>query len=163
MFTMADIRNIAIQIEENGEAAYRRAAARSADPERARLFTWMADEERSHCEQFAALAINGPLTPEQAELEAMGRSLLQDIVRSQTFSLDGEQLDEATSLAQVLGQSIEFERDSIQFYEFLAGFLDDPAAVRQMETIIAQERNHVQQLDALRAASRSALQPSDRD
>ena len=68
MFTMVDIRNIAIQIEENGEAAYRRAAFRSTDPERARLFTWMADEERSHCVQFAALTLDGPLTPEQAEL-----------------------------------------------------------------------------------------------
>ncbi len=163
MFTMADIRTIAIQIEENGEAAYRQAAARSTDPERARLFTWMADEERRHCEQFAALTLDRPLTPEQAELEAMGRSLLQDIVRSQTFSLDGKQLDEAASLAQVLDQSIEFERDTIQFYEFLVSFLDDPAVIRQMETIIAQERGHVQQLDALRAARRPALQPGDRE
>ena len=162
MFTMVDIRNIAIQIEENGEAAYRRAAFRSTDPERARLFTWMADEERSHCVQFAALTLDGPLTPEQTELEAMGRSLLQDIVRSQTFSLDGAQLDEAASLAQVLDQSIEFERDTLQFYEFLAGFLDDPAAIRQMETIIAQERGHVQQLDALRALPQPALKADDR-
>lgn len=163
MFTMADIRTIAIQIEENGEAAYRRAAARSTDPERARLFTWMADEERSHCEQFAAMALGGPLTPEQAELEVMGRALLQDIVRSQTFSLDGDQLDEAAGMAEVLDQSLEFERDTIQFYEFLAGFLDDPAAIRQMETIIAQEQGHVRQLDALRAARRPALQPGGWD
>ena len=159
MFTMADIRNIAIQIEANGEKTYRRAAACATDPELRRLLAWMADEERSHGEQFAALAMEQPLNPEQAELEAMGRSLLQDIVRSQTFSLDGDQLAEATAMAEVLDQSIEFERDTIQFYEFLAGFLDDPEAVRQVETIIAQERNHVRQLDALLASRWPALQP----
>ena len=39
MFTLSDIRNIAVQIEENGEQTYRRAAERSVDPERKRLFT----------------------------------------------------------------------------------------------------------------------------
>ncbi len=152
MFTMADIRTIAMQIEENGEATYRRAAARSADPARAELFAWMADEERSHRDQFAALEFGGPSPPEQAELEAMGRSLLQDIVRSQTFSLDEEQLNEAASLGALLDQAIEFEQDTIRFYEFLAGFLDQPDAVARMEAIITQERRHARELKDLRTA-----------
>ena len=151
MFTLSDIRNIAVQIEENGEQTYRRAAERSVDPERKRLFTWMADEERGHAEEFAAIQADAPLTPEQAELEAMGRELLQDIVRSQTFSLQGRQLAEADDQEELIAQSIEFEQDTIDFYEFLASFLDDPRAVEQMRRIIDQEREHVRQLEAVRA------------
>ena len=81
----------------------------------------------------------------------MGRELLQDIVRSQTFSLKGRQLAEADDLEELIAQSIEFEQDTIDFYEFLASFLDDPRAVEQMRRIIDQEREHVRQLEAVRA------------
>jgi rubrerythrin len=87
---------------------------------------------------------------EQAELEAMGRSLLQDIVRSQTFSLEQQRLGQATSLEDLLLQSIEFETDTIGFYEFLAGFLDDPEAITLLNGIIEQERGHVRQLEQMR-------------
>ena len=156
MFTMTDIRSIAMQIEANGEETYRQAAARSRDPERRRLFVWMADEERNHREQFAKLAVDGALTPEQAELERMGRALLEDIVRSQTFSLDEDLLDEAAHFGALLDQAIEFEQDTIRFYEFLAGFLDGAAAAKQMETIINQEREHVRMLQQLHTTSRPA-------
>lgn len=151
MFTLKDIRSIAVQIEQNGEETYRRAAQRSTDPERKRLFTWMADEERGHAEQFAAIPADAPLTPEQAELEAMGRELLQEVVGNQTFSLQGRQLAEADDLEELIAQSIEFEQDTIDFYEFLVSFLDDPRAVEQMRRIIDQEREHVRQLEAVRA------------
>ena len=154
MFTLTDVRNIAVQIEQNGEGTYRRAASQARDPELARIFSWMADEEKHHGELFAAIVADRTLTAEQAELEAMGRSLLQDIVRSQTFSLDQQQLGQATSLEDVLVQSIEFEKDTIGFYEFFAGFLDDPEAKTQLNGIIEQERGHVRQLEQMRTKSK---------
>ena len=112
MFTLTDVRNIAVQIEQNGEETYRRAASQANDPELTRIFNWMADEEKHHGELFAAIIDNRTLTPEQEELETMGRSLLQDIVRSQTFSLDQQLLGQASSLEELLIQSIEFETDN---------------------------------------------------
>ena len=44
MFTVADIRNIAIQIEYNGEATYRRAAELADDMLIVQALLWMADE-----------------------------------------------------------------------------------------------------------------------
>ena len=150
MFTLTDVRNIAVQIEQNGEETYRRAAGQASDPELACMFNWMADEERHHGELFAAIIDKRSLTAEQAELEAMGRSLLQDIVRSQTFSLEQERLGQASSLEDLLVQSIDFEKDTIGFYEFLAGFLDDPEAIALLNGIIKQERGHVQRLEKMR-------------
>jgi rubrerythrin len=83
----------------------------------------------------------------------MGRSLLQDIVRSQTFSLDQQLLGQATSLEELLIQSIEFETDTIGFYEFLASFLDAPEAITQLNGIIEQERGHVRQLEQMRTTA----------
>lgn len=149
MFTLADVRNIAVQIEQNGEETYRRAAHQVSDPQLAQMLLWMAEEEKHHQEVFNSLIVNKPLTGEQAELEAVGRSLLQDIVRSQTFSLEQQQLGEALNLEELLNQSIEFETDTIGFYEFLAGFLDDAEAIAQMQGIIDQERGHVLQLEQI--------------
>ena len=46
MFTVADIREIAVQIEKNGEAAYRAAAQLISDSAVSEIFTWMAEEEQ---------------------------------------------------------------------------------------------------------------------
>jgi rubrerythrin len=150
MFTLTDVRNIAVQIEQNGEETYRRAAGQTKDPELARILSWMADEEKKHGVLFAAINADRTLTTEQAELEAMGRSLLQDIIRSQTFSLEQQRLGQATSLEDLLLQCIEFETDTIGFYEFLAGFLDDPEVITQLNGIIEQERGHIRQLEQMR-------------
>lgn len=157
MFTLADICNIAVQIEQNGEAAYRRAAEQVTEKELARTLCWLAEEERAHGELFAALAAGRTVTVEQAELEAMGRALLQDIVKNQTFSLEQRRLDEATTLAELLDQSIAFEQDTIQFYEFLTGFLDDSETASQIGSIIAQEKNHVRTLKAMRPSVKQPL------
>jgi len=149
MFTLADVRNIAVQIEKNGEEIYSKVASQVNAPEFKEIFTWMAEEEKRHAEVFRAIIAEQNLSGEQAELEAMGRSLLQDIVRSQTFSLDENQLAQAKSLEDLLAQSIEFEQDTIDFYRFLAGFLDDPEALNQLNTIIEQERGHVEHLQEM--------------
>ena len=151
MFTLTDICNIAIQIEQNGEAAYRRAAGLVHNPELAQTLRWLADEEKLHGELFAAISADRVLSAEEAELEAMGRALLQDIVSSQTFSLGQQQLVTAESMHDLLGQSIEFERDTIGFYQFIAGFLDDDESRSNLQGIIEQEQGHVRQLERILA------------
>jgi len=150
MFTLVDVRNIAMQIEKNGEETYRKAADQVKVPELKQIFEWMAEEEKRHYEVFAAIIDDRKLSREQAELEAMGRSLLQDIVRSQTFSLDQERLAKTTNLGDLLEQSMEFEQDTIDFYEFLVGFLDEPDAISELNSIIEQERGHVKHLQEMR-------------
>jgi len=149
MFTLTDVRNIAVQIEKNGEETYRKVAAQIKEPELVQIFHWMAEEEKRHAEVFMAIMDDRKLSKEQAELEAMGRSLLQDIVRSQTFSLDEERLAQTTSLEGLLTQSIEFEQDTVDFYEFLTGFLDEAEAISELKSIIEQERGHVKHLQEM--------------
>lgn len=151
MFTVEDIRNIAVQIEKNGEESYRSAGRMAKDPETARIMTWMADEEKSHREWFENLRSDRDLTAEQQEMAALGKSLLQDMIKGNTFLLAQDELEEAESFIAVLSRSQVFEQDTILFYEFLLGLIDDQATVVQLRKIIDEERSHLQRLIGMTA------------
>jgi len=154
MFTVADIRDIAIQIEQNGELSYQRASEAVVDSKVAIIFRWMAEEERRHARYFASLTVAGPLSPEQQEIEAMGRSLLQDMVRDKTFSLEQTSLNSIENIVEMLEQSLAFEQDTVLFYEFLRDIVDDPAIQQQVQVIIEEENRHVTMLTRLVANER---------
>lgn len=149
MFTIGDIRNIAIQIERNGEKTYRTASKAVADPDIAEMLTWMANEEERHAKWFADLRSTKPLTAEQLEMEAMGRTLLQDMIKGNSFLLDQKELESAENIKEIISKSKTFEQDTILFYEFILGFLEDKETIRQLETIIDEERNHIKQLELM--------------
>lgn len=149
MFTFGDIRNIAVQIEKNGEETYRKSSEVVENPELKDLLIWMANQEQKHAKWFSSLESEQPLTKEQQELENVGRTLLQDMIKGSTFLLDPEQLKNSTTLKDVIDQAISFEQDTILFYEFLVGFLDDEETTRQLAVIINEEKNHVKELEQI--------------
>jgi rubrerythrin len=150
LFTLTDICNIAIQIELNGAETYRNGAETTKNAKIAKTLSWMAEEEESHAEWFRSIQSAQVLSSEQKEMEAIGRSLLQDIVKNNSFSLNSEQLINTDELAEVISQSIEFEQDTILFYEILLDFLDEEETVKQLKDIIQEERNHVKTLEDMR-------------
>lgn len=151
MYTIEDIRQIAIQIERNGEKTYRSAALRSPYPEVAKILNWMAEEEHRHGKWFESMPSDAKEVPGQyLEMEALGRSLLKEMVEGRTFSLDGERLDSAKDVTGVLTQSLDFENDTILFYDMLKAFMEDQDGVAQLERIINEERGHVKLLEKLR-------------
>jgi rubrerythrin len=149
MFTIGDIRNIAIQIEKNGEETYRNASKAAKDSKVAEMLAWMAEEEKHHAKWFTKLRSSKPLTPEQQEIEAVGRALLQDMIKGNNFLIDENDLKNAKNVEEVIAQSKKFELDTILFYEFLIGFLDDEEAIQQLRNIIEEERNHIMKLELM--------------
>ena len=150
MFTRNDIRNIAIQIESNGEQVYRSASKKTDDPQLAQMFAWMADEEMRHGQWFKALKVSTQASPAHEEIETMGRSLLQEMMKNQTFSLEDAQLQTITDISGLLVLSLEFENDTILFYEMLREFIEDSETIEQLNAIIAEEQGHVRQLERLK-------------
>lgn len=149
MFTIGDIRNIAVQIEKNGEETYRTAGEAAQDPKIKELLLWMADEEKRHRKWFSSLTSDKPLTAEQQKLEAVGKTLLQDMVKGNTFLLDPKELANSSTIQEILTRSQQFEQDTILFYEFLQGFLDDEDAIAQLGEIIEEERTHMEKIEQL--------------
>lgn len=161
MFTIADICNIAVQIEKNGEDTYRKASLASKNPEVVQMLIAMAEDEKRHGEWLATITSDKLLSEEQRELEMVGRTLLQDMVKGNPFLLATSELESAEAVDEVLTRSKAFEADTILFYQFIQGFLDDPAAVRQMELIINEERNHLQHLELLEQSNNHLQQVLD--
>lgn len=153
MFTISDICNIAIQIERNGEKTYRAASKRTDNAQLAKVLQWMADEEERHAQWFKALdAESKTLTGRREEIETMGRSLLQEMMKGQTFSLDDGRLLATRDILDLLSQSVDFERDTILFYEMLQSFIDDEETLVHLNNVIAEERGHVVQLQRLQSS-----------
>ena len=146
MFTITDICNIAVQIERNGEQTYLSAAEKTSDPEFAQLFKDMAHEERCHANWFESIRSGQEVSPEQKELESMGRQLLQDMVSDQTFSLDLNKLAAAEDSDEILEQFISFEEDTILFYDFLKNIIDDEGTKQSLVEIIEEEKKHTQHI-----------------
>jgi len=151
MFTFGDIRNIAVQIEKNGEESYLNASKVSTDPKVTEMLLWMAEQEHKHAAWFKNLKTTKPLTQEQQEMEAVGQTLLQDMVKGNDFLLDTKNLEQSGSVREVLDISISFEEDTILFYNFLLDFLDDEDDRQQLQMIIAEEQSHITQLEQMLA------------
>lgn len=146
MFRITDIVNIAVQIEKNGEKSYREAGEHVTNPEVREMLLWMAEEETRHRNWFESFQDDTPVPPGHEDLEKMGRNLLQDMVADETFSLDQERLNTTDCLYDLLAQSKAFEEDTILFYEFIRGLLEDEDAVQKIDTIIEEERKHAELL-----------------
>ena len=149
MFTVTDICNIAIQIEKNGEEAYLNASKAVDDTHISEILAWMAKEEAHHVKWFENFNADIAVSAEQQKIEEMGKSLLQDMVKGNGFLLEQGELEKAEDVASVLSRSIELEQDTILFYEFLSGILEEEETIKQLEKIIAEERNHIKQLELL--------------
>jgi len=152
LFTFKDIIALAVQIENNGEEIYRRAMQRNASPELCDLLSWIADEEARHGEWFEALGRRAPPTAVDGAMEKMGRIMLRSTVEEQSFSLDEFDLSRTADAERVLIQSIEFEEDTVAFYQMMLPFLQDPEAIDALNRIIEEERRHIEQLQKMRAA-----------
>ena len=146
MFSIKEILDLAIQIEKNGEAIYRQAARRITQPVLAPLLEWLADEEARHAAWFAEKALVAADTFRTPVLEELNQGLLTQLVAGQSFSLQDADFDNMQTVAQLLAVSVAFEEDTVLFYEMLKPFIEDPATLEQLETIIAEENRHIEKL-----------------
>ena len=114
-----------------------------------RQFRQMADEEKRHAEWFENIQMDRELTEAEREMEAVGKTILQEMVKDNTFSLDEEKLASAETITDLINESKKFEEDTIIFYEMLSGFIDDHETMEQLHEIITEEKKHSEELRKL--------------
>ena len=79
-------------------------------------------------------------------MEEMSRELFDDLVGSQSFSLREVDFAAVESLDELVAIFIEFEKDTVLFYEMIAPFVEDGATRVHLQTIIAEENRHIARL-----------------
>lgn len=146
MFSAREIYHLAIQIEKNGEKFYREALERISNPVLRELIVWIADQELEHEEWFSKrmAALEGKV--DDLNMEEIGNAVLQNILGDQSFSLKDADLSEMDHLEDLLRLAIEFENDSILFYEMIGSFVDDEETSKKLQEIIKEERHHIELL-----------------
>lgn len=149
MFSMGDIVDLAIQIETNAERVYRRALKKESDQTLISILRWLADEEVEHAKWFRRLKETIPAEIKDPAIEAMGKSLLSDVLGRQSFSLKEANFNEINDLANLIFVAIEFEKDKVIFYRMLRPFIEDNEAIDFLEKIIKEETQHIEELNKL--------------
>ncbi len=147
MFTISEIIDLAIQIETNGEDTYRKGALQTQDPSVVSLFVWLADQEKDHIEWFGNLKDSVDDSPVTGELDQAASGILRSVLGAQSFSLADAQVAKQNSVLSILEISLEFEKDTIIFYEMVREFVEDEATKGHLNSIIEEEETHVKALE----------------
>jgi rubrerythrin len=147
MFSIGDIINLAVQIEKNAEKTYRDAATKVADPSLISLLHWLADEEIKHAEWFSNFQEKLDETIDDPQLEEIGKAILQSTLDDQVFSLNDVDFSSIDKIADLLRRTIEFENDTILFYEMISSFVEEEETSDHLNTIIEEEKSHVRLLE----------------
>jgi rubrerythrin len=146
MFSAGEIYHLAIQIEKNGEKFYREALEKISNPVLRELIIWLADQELEHQEWFSKRKEGLGQKADDSDLEEAGNALLQNILGDQSFSLKEADLSSLSSMADLLRMAVEFENDSILFYEMVGSFIEDEETSKKLQEIIEEERRHIELL-----------------
>ena len=146
MFSAKEIIDLAIKLEKNGEAVYRDAIEMVSKPELVDLLEWMADEELKHSNWFADLKHNLEAKNQNPFAEEMSRELFNEMLGEKNFSLKEVNFSSIAKMDDLVEIFIEFEKDSIIFYEVLKPFVEDPAARDYLKKIVDEEKQHIERL-----------------
>jgi len=146
VFSIGEILDIAIRLERNGERIYRRAIQKISKPALASLLEWMADEEIKHAEWFSELKKKLETKPQNLIGEEISRELFKNVLGKQSFSLQDRDFTRVHRIDKLLNIFIEFEKDTVLFYEMLEPFVEGDETLEQLKKIIAEENRHIEQL-----------------
>jgi rubrerythrin len=147
MFSLKDIIDIAVQVEQNGERVYRSAAEKIENSSLRSLLRWLADEEVKHKEWFAALKDKIADTGEHPEQEKFGRALLQNAVGTHSLALEDADFSAIEQVQDLINLVMEFENDTVLFYKMLQPLIEDQKTLEQLHTIIQEEEEHSRRLN----------------
>jgi rubrerythrin len=157
MFTLRDVLDMAIQIENNGASVYREALKRTTDPALAEMLGWMAEEERRHATYFADIRRKLPLEDDNIVLDELGKLMLESIVGNRSFSLEEVDFSKVEAVNELLAIMIAFERDTVAFYGLFRNFLTDDAEQECLDGIVADEKAHIRKLEECRDKNLACL------
>jgi rubrerythrin len=147
MFEIKDVLDLAIRLEKNGEAVYRKAIQATSDGELQAMLDWMAGEEASHGQWFSKLKTALDHGRQNPFREEMSRQMIEDLVGGQSFSLKEVDFAKVADLGELISIFIEFEKDTVLFYGMIAPFVEDGETRTHLESIIAEENRHIAQLE----------------
>jgi rubrerythrin len=151
-FSAEEVFGMAVRIEKNGAAFYRRAAELHAGTSEATLFTQLAAMEDEHAVTFTNMSSS--LTAAEKETQTfdpqdeagMYLAALADTRGGEGSPAAAAELDGNETVTDVINRAIGLEKDSILFYTGLKEMVPANLGRDKIEMIITEEMRHVAQL-----------------
>ena len=163
MFSLREVFDLAIQIEKNGEQYYRDAMEKVSNPSLRSMLEWLAEQEIEHQSWFSERKEMLDMEGEDMEVAEMGSSILQGILGDQSFSLKEADLSAIDGVEALVQLAVEFEKDSILFYEMIGSFIEDSEISEKLNEIIAEENRHIELLEDFQDTEESALKEGEEE
>ena len=82
-------------------------------------------------------------------MEKMSRELFNDLLGDKNFSLKDVDFSSVSDFDELIAIFIEFEKDSVRFYEVLEPFIEDAVSLESLKKIIDEENCHIKRLEEL--------------
>jgi len=147
-FSADEILNLAVRIEQNGAAFYRKAATLASRPEDADYLRQLAAMEDDHERVF--LEMQSQLTAQEQAVTAMDPFDQNTLyLRAMADAHGGEGTPSAAAaltgnetMEQILGAAIELEKQSILYYIGILDMVPAERGKKRISRIIAEEKDH---------------------
>lgn len=153
MFSDLEGLRIAMAMEARGRDFYEQAYKQSGNPEHQELFLWLKTEESRHLAKFTSL-----FKMIEGRKEAHAAEYLYDPETSRYLAVIAEEhvfpktYDAAkhvaglTGIQAILQAAMQAEKDSVLFYEELAGRAKFPEAGEIFRLLKSEEQSHIVKL-----------------
>lgn len=152
-FSIKEIIDIGIQIEENGEAFYKNVAEKIKSDKAKDIFLFLQTEEIKHINMFKSIA-------EEADSYNDDEGIYNDEYFAYVKALASEHLFTNKGQGEILAQKvttdieaieigINFEKDSIIFYQEMTKMVTDND-LEVLNKVIEQEKMHLTKLTSIK-------------
>ncbi len=144
-----DIIDLAMQLEQNGEAYYRAVAKKAGTPEVQALFQDLAEQEMTHYQIFAKLSQSVQDYPMMTDAEwDEYMKYLEGTVQSAFFEGPDKALAAAEEVADeqsAIRKAMNFEKETLLFFYDLRDTV--PAAQQEfVQKVVDEEKKHIRRL-----------------
>ena len=155
VFNADEIFELAIRIENNGAAFYRKAAGLQSDTKNQKFLESLANMEDQHQKIFTEMRttltekdkdpkVFDPYDEVSQYLAAMADTMGGEGSPSVADSLTGDE-----TLEEILRTAVGLEKDAILFYLGIKDLIPSQSGQDRIDEVIRQERRHVAQLSNL--------------
>lgn len=148
IFSIEEILDIAVQIEKNGCAFYKKAAEKTVNPEAKKLFQELADWEVQHIDIFSRLKEELVTASTQLVFDPdnEGTLYLNAFAGGHVFDLQRDpasEISDNTDVEDVLKMAIGLEKDAIVFYLGLKDLVPENLGKDKVDSLVREEMTHV--------------------
>jgi rubrerythrin len=154
-FNADEVLEMAIRIEENGAAFYRKAAGLQSDAKNREFLEKLAAMEDGHKATFMEMRKTltdkekgGKVFDPQDEL-SLYLSAMADAHRGEGSPSAADSLTGTETMEEIVTIAIGLEKESVLFYLGLKDMVPPKYGLERIDNIIREERSHIAQLTSL--------------